>query len=138
LHGHEVSVLAAPSSYQALVVEDNEHLSGLMEIALRQLGIQVTAVATGHGALDYLTERMPDIIILDLGLPEMSGWDVLDTMKARGREVTVPVIVLTAFVDPANRLIGRLNKPTVFRYLSKPFQIAALHTAVREALKLPT
>ncbi len=130
--------MVAPSTYQALVVEDNEHLAGLTQIALRQLGLQVTTVATGHGALDYLTETMPDIIILDLGLPEMSGWDVLDTMKERGREITVPVIILTAFVDPANRLIARLNGPPVFRYLAKPFQIAALHAAVRDALKLPT
>jgi len=124
------------ASYQALVVEDNEHLSGLTQIALRQLGIDVTICATGHGALDFLSETMPDLIVLDLGLPEMSGWDVLDTMKERGQEVTIPVIVLTAFADPANRLIARLNDPPIFRYLAKPFQISALQKAVRDALKL--
>ncbi|MDZ4766350.1 MAG: response regulator [Chloroflexota bacterium] len=120
---------------KVLIVEDSNELAQLMQIMLRDMGIQSEYVHTGHGALDFLTRQMPDLMILDIGLPEMSGWQVLDQAELRQHKVAFPVIVLTAHDDPMNRLIGKMHKPVV-RYLFKPFRISALSSAVRDVLNL--
>lgn len=122
--------------FKTLIVEDSSELARLMQIMLRDMGIQSDFVHTGHSALEYLAQQTPDLMILDIGLPEMNGWQVLDAAGSRQRKITFPVIVLTAHNDPMNRLIGKLHKPVV-RYLFKPFKISALSSAVRDALNLP-
>lgn len=118
-----------------LIVEDIEDLAGVMQITLRRMGINTHHVSDGYAALDFLAENTPDLVLLDIGLPGMSGWDVLENIKANMEEIPFPIIILTAFNDPANRLIGRLQK-YVTQYVTKPFEVETLRKAVRSALQL--
>jgi two-component system nitrogen regulation response regulator GlnG len=118
-----------------LIVEDTDDIADIMQLSLMRLGIENHRVPNGPQALSFLETRLPDVLLLDIGLPGMSGWEVLEQIKQRYPDMQFPVIVLTAFSDPANRLIGKLQAH-VFRYLTKPFDVEALEKAVREALGL--
>jgi DNA-binding response OmpR family regulator len=121
----------------ALIVEDTPDMAGIMEMVLDRMGIEHHHCLNGREALAFLETRTPDILLLDIGLPEMSGWRVLEAIQERFQTVAYPVLVLTAFDDPANRVMGRLQE-AVFRYITKPFAPSTLTEAVRDALKLDT
>jgi len=120
-----------------LIVEDIEDLAGVMQITLRRMGIESYHASDGYIALDYLAQNTPDLVLLDIGLPGMSGWEVLEQIKANmnDNDIPFPIIILTAFNDPANRLIGKLQK-YVTQYVTKPFEVETLRKAVRGALQL--
>lgn len=119
----------------ALVVEDDADVGRLIYMTLTQNGVDAHHVTNGRLALDYLQSQRPDLMILDIAMPGMSGWDVLEIMKANMPDVRCPVIVLTAFDDSANMLIGKLQEQVV-RYLNKPFDPTVLMEAVNHALAM--
>lgn len=121
--------------YFALITEDTEDIAGLMQLTLLGMGIDSHHAASGSLALDFLEQRTPDIMLLDIGMPGMNGWEVLEKVKERYPDTDFPVIVLTAFDDPANKLIGKLQA-RVFRYITKPFDMDVLAQTVREALHI--
>jgi CheY-like chemotaxis protein len=89
-------------------------------------------VEDGEDAVTYLQDHAPALILLDLNLPGMSGWDVLEHLVEIHGENTIPVIVTTAYSDSANRVIGKLQQ--VYKYLVKPFSPDELRDVVEEAL----
>lgn len=116
-----------------LIVEDTPDAAQLMQIALRRAGMsEIIHADSGRAALDFLEMYTPDVMILDIGMPDMSGWQVLEFIKARFADTMFPIIMLTAFDDPANKLIGKLQG-RVFRYLTKPFVPDVLVQTVQEA-----
>lgn len=118
--------------YDVLLVEDNVEIA---DVALRQLeriGIYARHAPDGRQALAMLDAQKPDLMLLDLNLPEVDGWRVLEHAKKLYGEDGVKVIVMTANDDSANKLIGRLQ--TVERYLVKPILRDTLWQAVRNAL----
>ncbi len=119
----------------ALVAEDTEDIAGIMQLTLARLDIDSHHAANGILAMDFLAQRLPDIMLLDIGMPGKTGWQVLEEVKELYPEAKFPVIVLTAFDDPANKLIGKLQG-RVFRYMTKPFDTEALAQAVCEALEI--
>jgi len=123
---------------KALIVEDTHDVAGIMELTLKRLDIATYRAIDGPAALRFLeqhTDELPDLILLDIGLPGMSGWDVLEIVKHTYPDAAFRVIVMTAFNDPANRLVGKLQGRVV-RYMTKPFEVSELTAAVREALGL--
>jgi len=106
-----------------------------MQLTLMRLGIDSHHAINGSLALEFLAQRVPDILLLDIGMPGMNGWEVLEKVKERYPDTHFPVIVLTAFDDPANKLIGKLQA-RVFRYITKPFDMDVLAQTVRDALHL--
>lgn len=120
----------------ALIVEDNDDVAALIQIMFNRMGIENQHAGNGFAALTCLEERLPDILLLDINMPGMTGWQVLDAIRERYPDFIFPIIVLTAMADPANRLIGRLQQHVV-RYMTKPFSLDELSAAVREALGLP-
>jgi DNA-binding response OmpR family regulator len=125
--------LSDAKSYHAVIVEDTDDIAQIIAMTLNHLGIDSRRANNGARALELFQERIPDLLLLDIGLPGMSGWEVLEAVKTRYPNEHFPVIVLTAFSDPANRVIGKLQRH-VFRYFVKPFEVAELSMAVREAL----
>ena len=121
----------------ALIVEDTPEMAGIMETVLDNVGVTHHHAGDGPTALAFLETRTPDLLLLDIGLPGMSGWRVLEAIQERFQNTNYPVIILTAFDDPANKLVGRLQE-RVFRYVTKPFLPSALALVVREALKMDT
>lgn len=120
----------------ALVVEDSDDIAGLVMLLLSRMGVESQHAGNGFAALNSIEERLPDILLLDINMPGMTGWQVLEAVKERYPDFTFPVIVLTALTDPANRLIGKLQEH-VFRYMTKPFELDDLADAVRQALGIP-
>lgn len=119
----------------ALIVEDTEDIAGIIQLTLKRLGVDTEHVPNGYAALEFLRQRQPDLLMLDIGMPGMNGWEVLEALKDQHPDASFPVIILTAFDDPTNKLIGKLQD-RVFRYLTKPFDPDVLEAAAKEALRL--
>ncbi len=104
------------------ICEDDDELRGIVRDALRREGFAVTAVATGADAVQSFTARPPDVLVLDIGLPDADGRDVCQALRARG--VTAPVLFLTARETLTDRLSGFHAGGD--DYLTKPFALAEL------------
>lgn len=115
-----------------LLVEDTPELAGFIVLALKRLGYEPVHHDTGEAAVVYLDQSCPDVVLLDLNLPGMSGWEVLEAMNKRWGKDKIPVIVMTAYSDSANRVIGKLQN--VCDYLVKPFKIDTLRQTIERAL----
>jgi DNA-binding response OmpR family regulator len=91
------------TAVQALVVEDDEGNRLLLSRYLAKEGFEVEAVGDGPAALQALTVRQPDVVVLDLGLPGLDGLEVLRRIR---RDSGVPVLVLTGRDDEGAKLVG--------------------------------
>ena len=114
-----------------LIVEDEERVASFLEKGLRAHGYTVEWVQTGQDALRRLTDPGISLVILDLGLPDVDGLDVLDNLRQRGS--AVPVLVLTARGRIGDRVKG-LNLGAD-DYLGKPFAFEELLARVRANLR---
>jgi len=116
-----------------LLVEDDPKIASLLAKGLRREGYRVDWVPTGEESLTRLEEGGIALLLLDLGLPDIDGLEVLREMRQRGMDV--PVIVVTGRSDPRDRAIA-LSRG-VRAYLTKPFAWAELLGTVRAA-QVPT
>jgi two-component system KDP operon response regulator KdpE len=113
-----------------LVVDDNSVLQRTLRINLRARGHEVALAGTGREALELFAEEPPDLVILDLGLPDLDGVEVLRRLRRRS---TVPVIVLSARQE-ADDKVEALDEGAD-DYVSKPFSIDELLARVRAAVR---
>jgi two-component system, OmpR family, response regulator len=107
--------------------EDDAELRSVLTRALRGEGIDVEMTATGHEAVRRFSERPPDVLVLDIGLPDADGRDVCQALRAHG--VDAPVLFLTARGGLSDRLAGFGAGGD--DYLTKPFALAELVFRVR-------
>jgi DNA-binding response OmpR family regulator len=114
-----------------LIVEDEERVASFLEKGLRAHGYTVEWVRTGQAALRRLTDPGISLVILDLGLPDLDGLDVLDNLRQRGS--AIPVLVLSARGRIGDRVKG-LNLGAD-DYLGKPFAFEELLARVRANLR---
>jgi DNA-binding response OmpR family regulator len=112
---------------QILLIEDDLALAEGLVTTLRHEGFTVNAVSKGHLALSALLTSLPDIVILDLGLPDMDGHQVLSEIRKKHAEL--PVLILTARNTLEDKVLG-LDKGAD-DYLAKPFEIAELLARLR-------
>lgn len=111
-----------------LVVEDDPVIQRLLGVTLRKQGYEIVSAADGEAALLTLDSTPPDLILLDMRLPTMNGWEFLEAYSSQ--PVQVPVIVVTAtFLDPTIYTL-----PNVVDCLIKPFAIEALINCVQQHL----
>src|SRR6476620_5909983 len=114
-----------------LVVEDDDELRGLLDSGLREEGFGVEAVATGAAALARVEKARPDLLVVDIGLPDTDGRDLCHALRARGIET--PVLFLTARDALVDRIAG--FDAGGDDYLTKPFAfvelVARLHAVLR-------
>ncbi len=113
-----------------LVVDDEARIVKLARDYLEHAGFRVVVTGDGASALSLARQERPDLIVLDLMLPEMDGLDVCRTLR---RESDVPIIMLTARVDEPDRLVGlELGADD---YITKPFSPRELVARVRTVLR---
>ncbi|TFG43143.1 MAG: response regulator, partial [Gemmatimonadales bacterium] len=105
-----------------LVVDDEPDITALVAYHLAKAGYRVSTAARGPDALKAAAEERPDVVILDLMLPGMSGYDVLAELRARPETRDVGVILLTARKQEADRIRGLTLGAD--DYLTKPFSPA--------------
>jgi two-component system, OmpR family, KDP operon response regulator KdpE len=120
-------------THQLLVVEDDATLAKALAMNLRARGYDVTVATTGAAALRSAVDEHPDVILLDLGLPDMDGTDVIAGVRAWS---SVPIIVLSARQSSHDKVdaldVGADD------YVTKPFAIDELLARLRAALRRPT
>jgi DNA-binding response OmpR family regulator len=116
-----------------LIVDDNPDILALLRANLRMAGFESTEAMNGQVALRRIEERRPDLILLDLMMPVLDGWGLLEAL--RDRPSRPPVIVVTAAESP--ELIARAGRLGVSGYVTKPFKAAALLDMVRSVIGSP-
>jgi DNA-binding response OmpR family regulator len=119
---------------RVLVVEDEQDIAALIKHALERSGDgQVEIVGSGDAALRAVTEHAPDLVILDLNLPVLSGTEVCRILRARPATAHVPIIMLTARTGESDRVTGLdLGADD---YVTKPFSLRELAARVRAVLR---
>ena len=109
-----------------MVVDDDESVRTILGAVLGTAGYDVVALSNGEEALDRMRDGpLPSLVLLDLMMPKMGGWQVLETMQESPRLAQVPVVVLTAFG-------AREDLPTSRTVIHKPVEEAVLRNLVDE------
>ena len=120
----------AGAGKSVVVVNDSPELLELAEILLQDEDFDVKVSLTGSKALELIRTTLPDVVILDVRLPDVSGWDILQAMKLDPRTASIPVLVCSAAVQELRELEPRLATMGV-DVLIKPFAIDTLLAKVR-------
>jgi two-component system response regulator VicR len=117
-----------------LCVEDEPEMIDLMRLILGRRGFEVKGAAGGAEALKIIRQDPPDLVLLDLMMPDMDGWEVYQQMKADEKAKNIPVIVVTAKAQSIDKVLG-LHIAKVDDYLTKPFSPQDLMNSVEKVLK---
>ncbi|MDP8958965.1 MAG: response regulator [Actinomycetota bacterium] len=115
-----------------LVVEDSAVIRRLIDVCLRPTNIEVVMRENGPAGLSEALEDPPALLVLDIGLPEMDGWQVLDRLRADDRTKELPVLVLTAHAEEESRRRADVGGANAF--VTKPFQPAEFRRIVLDIL----
>lgn len=117
-----------------LIVDDEVLNRKLLEALLQPEGYLTVSVASGEEALTRVAQQPPDLILLDIRMPGMDGYQVATTLKANPDTAHIPIIMVTAQVDRASRVVGL--DAGAEEFLSKPVDRAELWLRVRNLLRL--
>jgi len=113
-----------------LVVDDEKKIVEIVKAYLERDGYRVTVAYDGKAALDLAQKELPDLIVLDLMLPEISGWDVCRALR---KKLNIPIIMLTARDDITDKIVGlELGADD---YITKPFDPKELVARVKAVLR---
>ncbi len=115
-----------------LVVDDEPDNLTVVAETLAYMGLTVRSARNGHEGLDILLDFVPDVILLDLSMPQMDGWEMCAQLKANSYTASIPVIALSAHAmagDMERALAGGFDG-----YLSKPIEIMSLLENIQRAL----
>jgi DNA-binding response OmpR family regulator len=117
---------------KVLVVDDEAYILNILDFSLDSEGFTVLTAANGEDALRKATDEHPDLVILDVMMPKIDGFEVCRALKAKKETQTIPVILLTAKDRDADRQKG--GEVGADLYMTKPFSPARLIAAVQELL----
>ena len=105
---------------QVLVVEDSPGIRRLIEVCLRPIDVDLRVAEDGPSGLEAARRTHPDLLVLDIGLPEMDGWEVLRHLRSDEATAELPVLVLTAHAEEESR--RRATEGGADGFVTKPFQ----------------
>jgi two-component system, OmpR family, response regulator VicR len=116
-----------------LCIEDEAEMIDLIRLILTRRGFDVRGANGGKEGLEIIRKEHPDLILLDLMMPEMDGWEVYQQMKADESTKNIPVIVVTAKAQSIDKVLG-LHIAKVDDYIAKPFSPQELLNSVDNVL----
>ena len=119
-----------PSTVRILVVEDDPDIADSIQLILKTRGYDVSLAANGQEALDRLAEGLPSVIVLDMLMPIMNGWQFASELARRYPHGRPPIIVVTA----AEHARSRADEIGAEAYVKKPFEARTLLAAVADVL----
>lgn len=119
---------------KVVCIEDEMEMIELVKLILGRHNFQVHGAVGGQQGLEKIAEVEPDLVLLDLMMPEMDGWEVFQKMKASEEMRDIPVIVVTAKAQSIDRVLG-LHIARVDDYITKPFGPQELLESVERVLK---
>jgi DNA-binding response OmpR family regulator len=103
-----------------LCIEDEQEMIDLIQLILTRRGFEVSGASGGKEGLQAVRDLRPDLVLLDLMMPDMDGWEVYQQMKADEATRGIPVIIVTAKSQHIDKVLG-LHIAKVDDYISKPF-----------------
>jgi two-component system phosphate regulon response regulator PhoB len=116
-----------------LLVDDERDLLSLLDFNLRAAGFETLLATTGEQALAHLRKRLPDLVLLDVMLPDVSGTEICRQLKGNPRTKHVPVVMLTAKGEEVDRVVGfELGADD---YVTKPFSVRELVLRLKAVLR---
>ena len=118
---------------RVVYIEDEPEMVDLVRLILSRKGYEVIGSNGGRDGLDKVRLENPDLVMLDLMMPDMDGWDVYQQMKAGEATRDIPVIVVTAKAQSIDKVLG-LHIAKVADYISKPFSPQELVNSVEKVL----
>lgn len=117
-----------------MIVDDEPDLLDVVRLILESDGYQVVTAGSGAEALEKIEREMPDLVLLDIIMPKMDGWEVFSRIKGNPKTHDIPVIMLTAKDQRIDKLIG-LHVVKVDDYITKPFGRAELLERIKKVLQ---
>ncbi len=121
------------STKMILCIEDDQEMIDLIRLILRRRGFEILGANSGKEGLEIIRKDHPDLVLLDLMMPEMDGWEVYQQMKADEATKNIPVIVVTAKAQSIDKVLG-LHIAKVDDYIAKPFSPQELSTSIDNVL----
>jgi two-component system response regulator VicR len=126
--------MAADSTKSILCIEDDQEMIDLIRLILTRRGFEVKGANGGKEGLQIIHQDHPDLVLLDLMMPDMDGWEVYQQMKADESTKDIPVIIVTAKAQSIDKVLG-LHIAKVDDYIAKPFSPQELLNSVDNVLK---
>ena len=115
-----------------MFVDDEDDVRESVKQLLSKWGYKPIVAKNGYDCLKILKTEKPDLILLDIMMPSMDGWDTCAKIKADKKTESIPIVFLTAKTDPISTSMGRMASSD---YIAKPFDINDLKKRVESALK---
>jgi CheY-like chemotaxis protein len=122
-------------SKRVLIIEDNDDNRNLYSMMLAYAGYDVLAAADGHAGLQTAIEAKPELVLLDIGLPGLSGWAVCEILKSRAEMADTKVIAITAHTFPEDR--ERAISMCMEGFLAKPVEPREVLAEVKRVIGDP-
>ena len=118
-----------------VIVDDDRDITYTVATVLKEIdqSIEVLEANSGKECLKLLKTEKPDLILLDVMMPEMNGWDLSIALKANKDTCNIPIVFLTCLDDPSCK---RMGLTFGVDYITKPFEVKELHKMIKKILKL--
>lgn len=118
-----------------LIIEDDAEMIDLIKLILENEGYDAIGVMGGKQGLERMYKENPDLVLLDIMMPEIDGWEVFHKMKSDEKLKSIPVIIVTARSENIEKIIG-LHVAKVDDYITKPFGIKDITSSIKRVLSL--
>lgn len=121
------------NSKRVVYIEDDPEMIDLVVMILSRRGFAVKGAHGGRNGLDLVIKELPDLVLLDLMMPGMDGWEVYQQLKANETTRNIPIIIITAKAQAIDRVLG-LHIAKVDDYIAKPFRPQELLDSIDRVL----
>lgn len=118
---------------RVVYIEDDQEMIDLVVLILTRRGFEIKGAHGGRNGLDLVLQDPPDLVLLDLMMPGMDGWEVYQQIKANESTRNIPVIIITAKAQAIDRVLG-LHIAKVDDYIAKPFRPQELVDSIDRVL----